>query len=598
METIDLVNLLLLSGAALVLAGILSSLLARRFGTPLLLVFLLIGMAVGEDGPGGVRFEDYQLTYFVGSLALAIILFDGGLRTRLSSFAGVLAPAALLATVGVVITAGLSGLFAAWRLGVGLAQGFLIGAMVASTDAAAVFFLLRSGGLQLRGRINALLEIESSTNDPVAVVLTLLLVGIITAGTEQGAGEVVVFLARQALIGAGLGVAGGLALSIVLNRIELPAGLHPLFTVAGAVALFGLTSRLDGSGFLAVYLAGLLVGNRPVRALPSITAFHDTVTWLAQIVMFIMLGLLVTPSQLSGTLGPALAVAAFLMVIGRPVAVILCLRPFGFDWRESGFVSWVGLRGAVSIFLAAIPTLVGTSEHALYFHVAFVVVLVSLLIQGWTLRPLAKRLGLALPRARPAVHRVDIDLPGQIEREMVGYLIEEGSAVLARGAAPGWVRPVFVVRRDAILQPDSAGELQAGDYGYFLVEPERVRALDRIFARGGGATPPLPPSGFPLRADATLGLIDTFYGLGIAPELQARTIAEHFAIEFEGEPEPGDRVPIGPATLVARMVDDGRVTESTLEFEEPDEMPEAGGVAGWLEGRLRAGLRMVGRQHV
>ncbi|HVV95453.1 MAG TPA: potassium/proton antiporter [Hyphomicrobiales bacterium] len=571
METIDLVNLLLFSGAALVLAGILSSLMARRFGTPLLLIFLLLGMVAGEDGPGGIRFEDYRLAYLVGSLALSIILFDGGLRTRLASLSGVLAPAVLLATVGVVVTAGLTGLFAALVLGVGPLQGLLVGATIASTDAAAVFFLLRSGGLQLRGRVNALLEIESSTNDPVSVILTLLLVGLVTAQGEVGGGAVALFVVRQAAIGAALGGLGGLFLSFVLNRVELPAGLHPLFAVAGAVALFGLTARLDGSGFLAVYLAGLVVGNRPVRALPSITAFHDTATWLAQIIMFIMLGLLVTPSRLLGTLGPALAIAVFLMVVGRPAAVVLCLKPFGFDWRETGFVSWVGLRGAVSIFLAAIPTLAGTAGHELYFHVAFVVVLVSLLVQGWSLRPLAKRMGLALPRARPAVHRVDIDLPGQAEHEMVGYLIEEGSAILARGAAPGWVKPVFVVRRDAILQPDSAGELQPGDYGYFLVEPERVRELDRIFARSSGAKPAPPLSGFPLRADATLGLVDTFYGLGIPANLHGRTIAEHFAVEFEGEPEPGDRVPLGPAALIARAVEDGRVTESTLEVEEEDE---------------------------
>lgn len=594
METIDLVNLLLLSGAALVLAGILSSLAARRFGTPLLLVFLLIGMAVGQDGPGGVRFEDYRLAYFVGSLALAIILFDGGLRTRFASFAGVLAPAALLATAGVVVTAGLTGLFAAWVLGVGPIQGLLVGATVASTDAAAVFFLLRSGGLQLRGRVNALLEIESSTNDPVSVILTLLLVGLLAAGAAESGGEVLLFLVRQALLGGALGLAGGLLLSFFLNRVELPAGLHPLFTIAGAVALFALTARLDGSGFLAVYLAGLVVGNRPVRALPSITAFHDTATWLAQIVMFIMLGLLVTPSRLLATLGPALAVAAFLMVIGRPAAVVLCLKPFGFDWRETGFVSWVGLRGAVSIFLAAIPTLVGTAGHELYFHVAFVVVFVSLLVQGWTLRPLAKRFGLALPRSRPAVHRVDIDLPGQVEREMVGYLIEEGSAILARGAAPGWVKPVFVVRRDAILQPDGAGELQAGDYGYFLVERERVRELDRVFARGAGGKVAPPLSGFPLRADATLGLIDAFYGLGIPTEMRDRTIAEHFAVEFEGEPEPGDRVPLGPAALVAGAVEDGRVTECTLEVDEEAPVAEAGGLLGWLRGASGAVVTFFG----
>jgi cell volume regulation protein A len=586
MGSIDYINLVLLVGAAMVLAGILSSLVARRFGTPLLLVFLLIGMAVGQDGPGGVRFDDYRLTYLVGSLALAIILFDGGLRAQPSSFRRALGPAVLLATVGVVVTAGLTGLFAAGLLHLGIVEGLLVGATVASTDAAAVFFLLRSGGLQIRGRVNALLEIESSTNDPVAVVLTLLLVSVVEAGARGSEPlEIVRFLVEQALIGGALGFAGGFVLAFVVNRIDLPGGLHPLLALAGAVALFGLTARLDGSGFLAVYLAGVVLARRPIRAMPAIIAFHEAATWLAQIVMFIMLGLLVTPSRLVETLPAALAIAAFLMVVGRPAAVALCLAPFGFDRRETGFVAWVGLRGAVSIFLAAIPTLVGVPHSQVYFHVAFVVVLVSLLLQGWSLRPLASQLGLALPRSRPSVRRVDIDLPGQLEFDMVGYPIQEGSAVLAAGAVPSWVRPVFVVRGDAIVPPEEAGGLRQGDYGYFLAPPERVRDLDRLFApREAGARPSLV--GLPVHGRARLGLLDGYYDLGLPPELHERTVAQHFEIELEGEPTPGDAVPLGRARLVAREVKDGRVVESTFEFDVPAPTKRIGAMWRGLQTRL------------
>jgi cell volume regulation protein A len=306
-----------------------------------------------------------------------------------------------------------------------------------------------------------------------------------------------------------------------------------------------------------------VVGNKRVRAFASITAFHDAATWLVQILMFVMLGLLVTPSDLIQVIVPGLIVAAFLMVVARPLAVFLSLAPFRFSFNERVFVSWVGLRGAVSIFLAAIPTLAGLPNGSLYFNIAFIVVVVSLVVQGWSLRPLARRLGLALPEGPPEVHRIEIDLPGQQEHEMVGYHIEEGSAVLAPGASPRWARPVFVVREDRILEPGTAGSLKAGDYGYFLARPERIRELDRIFSVSADTG---EHANFPLTPSAKLSVLSDLYSLNVDEELRERTVAEHFAIEMEDLPAAGDRLALGPAVLVVRAVKDGSVSEAELEL--------------------------------
>ena len=571
MDNITVVNAILLFGAALVLVGILSSLVASRFGAPLLLVFLIIGMLTGADGPGGVAFDNYRLTYLIGSLALAIILFDGGLRTRISHLSGALAPAIGLATVGVVMTAGLIGAFASYVLNLRLAEGFLIGATIASTDAAAVFFLIRASGLQLQRRVGGVLEIESSTNDPVAVFLTVMMVGLVSASGGQDGLTILGQFLQEAIIGGAAGVAGGFALAFVLNKVDLPSGLHPLFVVASAVALFALAAVMHGSGFLAVYLAGIVVGNRQVRALPSIIAFHDTVTWLCQIVMFIVLGLLVTPSSLLPSLGASLAIAFVLIFVARPAAVALCLLPFGFSRKEIGFVGWVGLRGAVSIFLAAIPTLAGAPNAQIYFNVAFVVVIVSLLVQGWTITELAKRLGLAVRQTGRPVQRIEIDLPGQLAQEMVGYPVTPKCPILARDAVPKWATPVFVIREDRILDPLQAGGLKAGDYGYFLAPHNRVAELDGLFSstEAGRARPAL--SEFALRGDAALAALSAMYGLDVAPEDAGLTVAEVFARRFENEPAIGDAAEFGGATLVVRGVDEGRVVRVGLRIEdEPD----------------------------
>src|SRR6201995_5304822 len=344
MASLDSVSIAILLGAALVMAGILSSLLALRFGAPLLLVFLLIGILAGEAGPGHIAFDDFHTTYLVGSVALALILFDGGLRTRFPTIRAVLAPSMTLATAGVLLTALITAPVARYALDLNWTEALLVGAVVASTDAAAVFLLVHAQGLRLRPRVGATLEVESGTNDPFAVFLTLMLVELISLGGSSFT-HVAVELGREAVLGAVAGIVGGRLVVFSLNRVALPQGLHAPFVLTAALVIFGAAQIAHASGFLAVYLAGIIIGNRPTRAHNSVVTFLDAATWLAQIVVFVLLGLLVSPSRLGASVLPGVGVAFVLMLVARPIAVFVCLAPFRFNWREKIFIAWTGLRG-------------------------------------------------------------------------------------------------------------------------------------------------------------------------------------------------------------------------------------------------------------
>lgn len=570
MSTIEHIYWVFTAASALVLVGIASSLVARRFSAPLLLVFLVIGMLAGADGPGGIAFDDYTGAYQLGSFALAIILFDGGLRTRMETVRRVLAPTLLLATVGVLLSAVLTGVAASWLLDLEPAIGFLVGAVVASTDAAAVLFLLRAGGLQLRERVGATLEIESSANDPAAILLTMMLVEYVTAP----AGLSPLALARELLVQFGIGgvagAIGGSAIARGLNRLQLGHALSALFALAAAVLVFGITGQLGGSGFLAVYIAGLMVASRVSGGLTNLLGTLDAATWLCQIAMFLVLGLLASPRMLLESLLPALGVAAFLMFIGRPVAVVACLAPLRrYGKREIAFISWIGLRGAVGIFLASIPMLAQLPHAQLVFNVAFVVVLVSLLVQGWTLGFAARLFDVALPHRESAVRRVELDLPGSLERELVGYPVAAEARILAGAPMPGWAQLTMIVRGGEILTPEEGGALAHGDYAYLLAPPGRVYRLDWLFA------PPEEASQaerelfgeFTFDADVRLGEVAEFYGLPVRAKDAPLTLAEHFARRFEHTIEVGDRVRLGPVTLVARDLSDDGVAKVGLKIE-------------------------------
>jgi len=471
-------NAAIFAGALLLVIAIVSSAISSRFGAPLVLVFIAIGMLAGEEGPGGIQFDDFELSYVIGTLALAVIIFDGGLRTRRDSFRVALWPAASLATVGVVLTAALVGVFAARMLDLGWVEGLLLGSIVASTDAAAVFALLRHAGLTLKERVAATLEIESASNDPMAIFLTVGLLEIITTDAAPGLWLLWLF-AQQMGVGALVGLALGAAGVFVINRINLAAmGLYPVLAGACGLLAFGLAAVLGGSGFLAIYLAGIVLGNSRLVFQRGTFLFMDGLAWIGQIAMFVVLGLLSTPTDVIAIAGPALLIAAVLILVARPLAVAPFLWPFGFTVREQVLVSWVGLKGAVPIILATFPMIAGVDQARLLFNVVFFVVLVSATLQGWTLAPLAGRLGLQEPA--PASPQVSLELLAlhDVDAEVLDCAVDAQSPLVGRAvsalALPDGALLALIARNRTLVAPRGPTTIAPGDH-LFVITPRRLR---------------------------------------------------------------------------------------------------------------------------
>ena len=566
-------NTAILVGALLLVVSIVASDFSSRMGAPLLLVFLALGMLAGEDGPGGIRFDDFETAYVIGTLALAVIIFDGGMRTRRDTFRVALWPSISLATVGVVVTAALVGIFAAWVLGVHWLKGMLVGAIVGSTDAAAVFALLRNAGTTLQERATSTLEIESASNDPMAIFLTVALLEVlVVAGTGLDASVLIAF-AKQFGIGAVLGLAGGRLLVWLINRLNLASGLYPLLAVAGGLLIFAVTAQLGGSGFLAIFLAGLLLGNSQLQAAQNILRVHDGLAWLSQLALFLILGLLVTPRELLGVALPALAIAAFLMVVARPAAVLISLLPFRFPWREQVFISWVGLRGAVPVVLALFPLLYGVEDARLYFNVAFFIVLVSLVLQGWTIAPAARLLRLEVPPSTKPAQRVTLDMPGHFEHEILGYQVQPGSLVAARDLGtlelPEGMQVMSVMREGLPQALHPALRFAPRDYIYILGQPKGLPQLNRLF------DPHRAPDrleehryfgDFVLNGEAVLGDLAEAYGLEVPQAHSHKTLAGYLDDLFHHRVVIGDRTSLGSAVLVVREMHDGRVSRVGLKI--------------------------------
>ncbi|MGE0650625.1 MAG: potassium/proton antiporter [Alphaproteobacteria bacterium] len=577
----DLGSHLILIGAGLVTLSIFAGIVSSRIGAPLLLVFLVLGMLAGEDGPGGILFDDFRFAYLFGSTALAVILFDGGLRTSFSSFTSALWPALVLATVGVVVTAVVTGAAAAVVLHLGWVEALLVGSVVASTDAAAVFFLLHLKGARLKERVGSTLEIESGLNDPMAIFLTLACVTLITTGAEDTTLATVDTFARQFLLqitgGTIAGFIGGMILVHLINRLPLASGLYAIFALSGALVIFGGTQEFGGSGFLAVYLAGLIVGNRRHRGTLLIARFHDGLSWLCQIAMFLMLGLLVTPSRLVPLLIPALAIAIVLILVSRPTAVLLCLLPFGFPRRELVFVSWVGLRGAVPIFLATIPVIARVEHAQEIFAVAYVVVLVSLVVQGWTVTAAARRLGLDLPPRPAAPLRTEIDLPIKSDRDMAAYTVEPTSMVarrpLARLPLPEGTTILSVLRDGAMLDVASLSRLLPGEYALVSSPRDGMATVDRLFApRAGRALRSLPEEQigeFIFAGDTPVSVLAAQYGFRIPESARDMSVGAFLAAHLWRSPSAGMRLRLGDVELVARRIEDNRITSISLDVTPP-----------------------------
>lgn len=583
------VNLAILIGAGLIVASAFTSVISQRVGAPLLLVFLIIGLLAGEDGILGIEFDNAPVAYFIGALALAIILFDSGFATPFQRYRQAAGPALLLATLGVVLTTALLGGAAHLLLDLGWIEALMLGAIVASTDAAAVFFLLKVGGITLRERVSGTLEIESGTNDPMSIFLTVTLASLATAGGEPA--DIGLHLAwtfvREIGLGAILGWVGGLGIAWLLNRLRsLDPGLYPIVTVSLALVVFAATGMLGGSGFLAAYVAGLVAGNRRILHVARIRRFQVGMTWLAQIGMFLTLGLLATPSEFGAAAVPAVLLAAILIFFARPVAVLICLLPFGFNSREIAFVGWVGLRGAVSILLAILPTLGGVPNASLYFNVVFVMVLASLLVQGWTTGLAARWLRLIVPKRAGLVDRLELELPGA-DQELVGYRIHPDSPVGRGERVPRWARPLLIVRGERSYTVHNAGPLGPDDHVYLFASSRQVDLLDRIYGASSAVGDEELLGDFALPADADLAEVARLYGLDLGDAGPGTTAADFLMRELNGPPEVGDRASLGPVDLVVRAVDgDGAISEIGLALE--PQKPPSGGLWRRLDRLLRA----------
>lgn len=540
----------LLAAALVLLAGF-TSLLAFRFGAPILLVFLCLGLLVGEDGLG-IPFDDAPLAFFIGSLALAVILFDSGFGTKFASLRIAAAPAVTLATIGVLLTAALVGVAGRFVFGFSWLESFLIGAIISSTDAAAVFFLLRVGGINIRERARATLEIESGSNDPMAIFLTIALVELLL--DRPGSGDLLLNFVRQMGLGLLVGLAGGFLIVTLLNWTRLEPGLYPVLVLAGSMAVFGATGVSGGSGFLAVYVAGIFAGNKPMLMKLAVTRFQDGLTWFAQISMFLVLGLLATPSQFPSVAMPAIGLALFLTLVGRPFAVWLCLLPFRFRPDETAFISWVGLRGAVSILLAILPLAQGLPNGQDVFNIAFIIVITSLLVQGWTIRPLARQLGLVVPPRLGPLEKIELELPGAAHHELVAYRVAPGSPVDRGTKVPRWARPSLVLRDGRSMGFQFAGKLRAGDQVYLFVSPRYMRLMDRLFASPAVISDDDADffGDFAVDPRKSVGELGRSYEIEAGGERPDTSIGEFIERRLGGQTDIGDRVACGSVELVVR----------------------------------------------
>ncbi|MBB3106083.1 cell volume regulation protein A [Psychrobacter luti] len=595
----DTLNILYLVGAVLIFASIMASTLSARLGVPLLLLFLVVGMLAGEEGLLGIEFSQYSLANFVGQAALACILLDGGLRTSFKSFRVGLKPAITLATWGVLATVMILGVFVTWLLDVDWRFGLLMAAIVGSTDAAAVFSLLRNGGVKLNDRVQATLELESGANDPLAI---LLVTGLIALNVDPAGQTVFGFLGlllQQLSFGLGMGLLFGYLLSRLLPKVHLAEGMYAILILSAGLAVFAATNLIGGSGFLAVYLTGVLIGNHKVRSTEHVMRVMDSFAWLSQAVLFVVLGLLVTPSNVLNVWYYSVAIAAFMILIARPIAVYSSVKPFKFKDREIGFISWVGLRGAVPITLAILPVMAGIDDAFMLFDIAFGVVVLSLILQGTTIPFMADLFKVRIPNNKDPEEKHEVWVSDKASITLYQFQVKSGAFAIGRHPMgisnrvnPDEISVFALVRGQQIVIVDENTKLKFGDSVWYAMRGNHASQIAKIFN------------------DTTLDrkAIDDFYGdwllspnvkLGDLPfftgvmtseslvdklkskpedhekSMWEQTVAEYVKDSLDMAPVSGDTVAINDEwSLVIKEVDDkGKLRTIGLKREE---LPKAG----------------------
>ncbi|MGP5075230.1 potassium/proton antiporter [Psychrobacter celer] len=592
----DTLNILYLVGALLIFASIMASTLSARLGVPLLLLFLIVGMLAGEQGILGIEFSQYGIANFVGQAALACILLDGGLRTSFKSFRVGLKPAVTLATWGVLATVMVLGVFVTWLLDVDWRFGLLMAAIVGSTDAAAVFSLLRNGGVKLNDRVQATLELESGANDPLAI---LLVTGLIALNVDPAGQTVLGFLGlllQQLGVGLGMGLLFGYLLARLLPKVHLAEGMYAILILSAGLSVFAATNLLGGSGFLAVYLTGVLIGNHKVRSTEHVMRVMDSFAWLSQAVLFVVLGLLVTPSNVINVWHYSVAIAAFMILVARPIAVYTSVKPFKFKDREIGFISWVGLRGAVPITLAILPVMAGIDNAFMLFDIAFGVVVLSLILQGTTIPFMANVFRVRIPTNKDPKEEHEVWVSDKASITLYEFEVQAGAFAIGRHPlgisnriSPDEISVFALVRGQQIVVVEEDTKLRYGDSVWYAMRGNHASKIAKIFN------------------DTTLDrkAIDDFYGdwllspsvkLGDLPfftdmvtsesladtlkykkpknteSMLEQTVAEYVAQSLETAPVSGDTIEIDDVwSLVIKEVDDkGKLRTIGLKHEEPE----------------------------
>lgn len=466
---------ILLFGSILLFISIIASKTSFKVGIPTLILFLVVGMLAGSEGPGGVYFDDPKLSQFLGVVALTVILFSGGLDTKLESIRPVLRNGIALSTVGVLITAGMVGVFTSYVMNFTLVEGMLVGAIVSSTDAAAVFSILRTRNIGLKGNLRPLLEFESGSNDPMAYFLTISFIDLVMQPEMSMAMLIPKFL-KGMLLGAACGYGGGKLMVFVVNRINLDvAGLYPVLVTSLMFFVFSATDVIGGNGFLAVYVAAIILGNSNLIHKKSLIKFFDGIAWLMQIVMFLTLGLLVFPSHMTPIIGEGLLISLFLMLVARPVAVfIMLLRSKDLNVRKKWFISWVGLRGAAPIVFATYPLIAGVHYADTIFNLVFFISVSSVLVQGTTLTQVARWLHVDVPEKVKRRFPLDLELREDSRSELIELDIPEGSEATGKRIVqlglPKSSLIVLIHRNDKYLSPDGDTVIEAGDHLLILAD--------------------------------------------------------------------------------------------------------------------------------